>query len=112
MYYSALNKALILLSGGKMAENDIYGSKGLYETYSENKKLSPLVRQLNWSNHLLILSKTKSMEKVYLQNYVKIIKRNYKELDNVDENIRLTAESFITYLDLMLFYSYYQRLIY
>ena len=34
----------------------------LYETYREDKKLSPLVRELSWTNNLLILSKCGSPE--------------------------------------------------
>jgi len=34
--------------------------KQFYETYSQNKKLSPLVTQISWTNNLLILSASKS----------------------------------------------------
>ena len=33
-----------------------------YSEYKNNRKVSPLLTQLSWSNHLLILSKTKSIE--------------------------------------------------
>jgi len=36
--------------------------KQFYEAYAENEKVSPLVTQLSWSNHLLILSGCKSSE--------------------------------------------------
>jgi len=38
----------------------IWRMKQFYETYKENEKLSPLVTQISWSNHLLILSASKS----------------------------------------------------
>ena len=40
----------------------LWRMKQFYETYYLNKKLSPLVTQLSWSNHLLILSASKSDE--------------------------------------------------
>jgi len=36
--------------------------KQFYETYKDSKELSPLVRELTWTNNLIILSKTKSIE--------------------------------------------------
>jgi predicted nuclease of restriction endonuclease-like (RecB) superfamily len=36
--------------------------KQFYDAYSENEIVSPLVTQLSWTNHLLILSKTKTIE--------------------------------------------------
>ena len=36
--------------------------KQFYETYKDVEKVSPLVTQISWSNHLHILSKTKTME--------------------------------------------------
>ena len=36
--------------------------KQFYETYAENEKVTPLVTQLSWSNHLLIMSGSKSDE--------------------------------------------------
>ncbi|MBQ9615998.1 MAG: DUF1016 domain-containing protein, partial [Selenomonadaceae bacterium] len=34
----------------------LYRMKQFYETYAGNEKVSPLVTQLSWTNHLLILS--------------------------------------------------------
>ncbi|MEZ4879612.1 MAG: PDDEXK nuclease domain-containing protein [Chitinophagales bacterium] len=36
--------------------------KQFYETYASNEKLSPLVREITWSNNLVIISKTTSNE--------------------------------------------------
>lgn len=44
------------------SDKNLWRMRQFYETYRESTKLSPLVRQLGWSNNLLILSKTKSME--------------------------------------------------
>jgi predicted nuclease of restriction endonuclease-like (RecB) superfamily len=40
----------------------LYRMKQFYEAYASNKKVSPLVSQVQWSNHLVILSSTKSNE--------------------------------------------------
>jgi predicted nuclease of restriction endonuclease-like (RecB) superfamily len=41
---------------------NLYRMRQFYETYRSNENVSPLVTQISWSNHLLILSKTKSLE--------------------------------------------------
>jgi predicted nuclease of restriction endonuclease-like (RecB) superfamily len=41
---------------------NIWRMKQLYETYKDSEKLSSLLTQLSWTNHLHILSKTKSFE--------------------------------------------------
>ena len=40
----------------------LYRMKQFYETYAGNEKVSPLVTQLSWTNHLLIMSGSKSDE--------------------------------------------------
>lgn len=40
----------------------LYRMKQFYETYADNEKVSPLVTQLSWTNHLLIMSASKSDE--------------------------------------------------
>lgn len=40
----------------------LYRMKQFYELYKDNEKVSPLVPQLNWSNHLKIMSACKTME--------------------------------------------------
>ncbi len=40
----------------------LYRMKQFYETYAENEKVSPLMTQLSWTNHLLIMSGSKSDE--------------------------------------------------
>jgi hypothetical protein len=40
----------------------LYRMRQFYETYKENEFVSPLVTQISWTNHLLILSGTKTIE--------------------------------------------------
>jgi predicted nuclease of restriction endonuclease-like (RecB) superfamily len=44
------------------SSQNLWRMKQFYEFYSPNKKLSPLVREIGWTNNLLILSQTKSDE--------------------------------------------------
>jgi predicted nuclease of restriction endonuclease-like (RecB) superfamily len=41
---------------------NLYRMRQFYEAYAGNEIVSPLVTQLGWSHHLLILSKTKTAE--------------------------------------------------
>ena len=40
----------------------LYRMKQFYELYKDNEKVSPLVTQLSWTNHLIIMSACKTME--------------------------------------------------
>lgn len=40
----------------------LYRRSSFYETYKDNQFVSPLVTQISWTNHLLILSSTKTDE--------------------------------------------------
>ena len=54
----------------------IYRMKQFYETYKDYPIVSPMVRQLSWTNNLLILSSTNSMEEK--EFYIRLcIKNNY-----------------------------------
>lgn len=45
------------------SDKNLWRMKQFYETYNnEGGKLSPLVRQVSWTNNLIILSRTKSIE--------------------------------------------------
>ncbi len=47
----------------------LYRMKQFYELYKDNEKVSPLVTQLSWTNHLIIMSACKSMdERVFYMN--------------------------------------------
>ena len=63
---------------GFSAQN-IWRMKQFYETYAENTKLSPLVRELTWTNNLIILTCETLMEKEF---YIKMtIKENWSKLE-------------------------------
>lgn len=60
----------------------IYRMKQFYETYKDYPIVSPLVTQISWTNNLIILSATNTMEEK--EFYIKMcIKNNYskRELD-------------------------------
>lgn len=54
----------------------LYRMEQFYETYAENEKVSALLTQLSWSNHLLIMSGSKSSEEQ--EFYIRLaIKEHY-----------------------------------
>lgn len=56
----------------------LYRMKQFYETYRDNEKLSSLLRELSWTNNIIILSKTKSIEEK--EFYIRLaIKENYSK---------------------------------
>lgn len=56
----------------------IYRMKQFYETYKDNLIVSPLVRQISWTNNLNILSSTKTIEEK--EFYIRLcIKYNYSK---------------------------------
>ncbi len=64
------------------SDKNLWRMKQFYETYTGNEKLSPLVRQISWTNNLIILSRTKS-EKEREFYLLKCISERYskRELD-------------------------------
>lgn len=64
------------------SNKNIWRMKQFYETYKDIPKLSPLVREISWTNNLLIFSRCKSAEE--MEFYLKMVKQeNYskRELD-------------------------------
>lgn len=60
------------------SDKNLWRMKQFYETYHKNEKLSPLVRELTWTNNLLILSASKSDEE--REFYINIsIKERYSK---------------------------------
>lgn len=56
------------------SDKNIWRMKQFYETYaSADEKLSPLVRELSWTNNMVLLSRTKTMEEkaFYMQLCIK-----------------------------------------
>ncbi len=71
------------------SSQNIWRMKQFYETYHNNKKLSPLVREISWSNNLLILSKTNTnTEKEFYLRLSTAEKLKKKELERqLDSNL-------------------------
>jgi predicted nuclease of restriction endonuclease-like (RecB) superfamily len=64
------------------SDKNIWRMKQFYETYTDFPKLSPLVREISWTNNLLIFSRCKTIEE--MEFYLKYVKQeNYskRELD-------------------------------
>lgn len=64
------------------SDKNIWRMKQFYEIYKDHPKLSPLVREISWTNNLLIFSRCKTMEE--MEFYLKVVKQeNYskRELD-------------------------------
>lgn len=71
------------------SDKNLWRMKQFYETYKDDEKLSPLVRELSWTNNLIIFSRTKSAEEreFYIQ---KTLKERYtkRELERqIDSNL-------------------------
>jgi predicted nuclease of restriction endonuclease-like (RecB) superfamily len=64
------------------SDKNIWRMKQFYETYKDLPKLSPLVREISWTNNLLIFSRCKTIEE--MEFYLKLVKQenyNKRELD-------------------------------
>ncbi|WP_027388756.1 PDDEXK nuclease domain-containing protein [Chryseobacterium gregarium] len=64
------------------SDKNIWRMKQFYEVYKDFPKLSPLVREISWTNNMLIFSRCKTIEEK--EFYIKLVKReNYskRELD-------------------------------
>ena len=59
----------------------LYRMKQFYETYKDNEIVTPLVTQISWTNHLLIMSGCKTDEE--MEFYIRLcIKENYSNQDH------------------------------
>ena len=74
-YIDSLSKYIRQLFPGIKGFNrrGLYRMKQFYETYAGNEKVSALLTQLSWTNHLLIMSNSKSDEEreFYIQLAIK-----------------------------------------
>lgn len=64
------------------SDKNIWRMKQFYETYKDFPKLSPLAREISWTNNLLIFSRCKSIDEI--EFYLKLARQgNYskRELD-------------------------------
>jgi predicted nuclease of restriction endonuclease-like (RecB) superfamily len=55
--------------------SNMWRMKQFYETYANKPKLAPVVRELSWTNNLMILSKTKSPKEREFYIYLSIKER-------------------------------------
>jgi predicted nuclease of restriction endonuclease-like (RecB) superfamily len=71
------------------SSQNLWRMKQFYETYSQNQKLSALVREISWTNNLMVISKANSEEE--REFYIKLaIKEKYssRELERqIDSGI-------------------------
>jgi hypothetical protein len=66
---------------------NLYRMKQFYEAYPENQIVSALLTQLSWTNHLLILSKTKTPEeRLFYLSLAKKEKYSSRELERQLDN--------------------------
>ena len=54
------------------SDKNIWRMKQFYETYKEFPKLAPVVREISWTNNMLIFSRCKSIEEK--EFYLKLVK--------------------------------------
>lgn len=59
--------------------------KQFYETYKDFPKISPLVREISWTNNLLIFSRCKTIEE--MEFYLKIVKNESYSKRELDRQI-------------------------
>jgi len=61
------------------SSQNLWRMKQFFETYNDNEKLSPMVREISWTNNLIIISKSKTEEEkefyLRLSNNEKLTKR-------------------------------------
>jgi len=67
------------------SDKNLWRMKQFYETYRQNTKLSTLLRELPWSSHLHILSKTKSGEE--REFYLRLAIRDHYTVRELEESI-------------------------
>ena len=64
------------------SDKNCWRMKQFYETYKDYPKLAPLVREISWTNNLLIFSRCKTMEEMeFYLNYAKREHYSKRELD-------------------------------
>ncbi len=64
------------------SDKNCWRMKQFYETYKDYPKLAPLVREISWTNNLLIFSRCKTIEEMeFYINYAKLEHYSKRELD-------------------------------
>lgn len=67
------------------SDKNIWRMKQFYETYKNFPKLSPLVREISWTNNLLIFSRCKTIEE--MEFYLKYVKQENYSKREIDRQI-------------------------
>lgn len=67
------------------SDKNIWRMKQFYETYKDFPKLSPLVREISWTNNLLIFSRCKTIEEI--EFYLKLVKQESYSKRELDRQI-------------------------
>ncbi len=67
------------------SDKNIWRMKQFYETYKDFPKLSPLVREISWTNNLLIFSRCKTNEE--MEFYLKLVKQESYSKRELDRQI-------------------------
>ncbi|KAF2332639.1 PDDEXK nuclease domain-containing protein [Flavobacterium nitrogenifigens] len=67
------------------SDKNLWRMKQFYEAYKDFPKLSPLVREISWTNNLLIFSRTKTIEEK--EFYLKISKQESYSKRELDRQI-------------------------
>jgi len=79
------------------SSQNLWRMKQFFETYNENEELSPLVREVSWTNNLIIISKSKTKEKqkFYLRLVIndKLTKRELERQIDSDLFERIIASN-------------------
>jgi predicted nuclease of restriction endonuclease-like (RecB) superfamily len=67
------------------SDKNLWRMKQFFESYKDFPKLSPLVREISWTNNLLVFSRCKSIEEKEL--YLKLIKQESYSKRELDRQI-------------------------
>lgn len=67
------------------SDKNVWRMKQFYETYKDFPKLSPLVREISWTNNLLIFSRCKTIEE--MEFYLKLVKQESYSKRELDRQI-------------------------
>ncbi len=67
------------------SDKNIWRMKQFYETYKDFPKLSPLVREITWTNNLLIFSRCKTIEE--MEFYLRVVKQESYSKRELDRQI-------------------------
>ena len=70
------------------SDKNIWRMKQFYETYKDFPKLSPLVREISWTNNLLIFSRCKTIEE--MEFYLKLVKQESYSKRELDRQISVS----------------------